>query len=66
MDSQPAPDLCRLLTHLARQAAEQAGTLRTGKVITTGSCTGMEFVGPLAQVSGQLVGYPPVTLTFAH
>ena len=62
----PAPDLCRLLAALARQAAAQGWPLRAGQLITTGSCTGMRFAGPLTQVSGVLEGYPPVTLIFAH
>lgn len=62
----PAPDLCRLLAELATQAAAQGWPLRAGQLITTGSCTGMEFVGPLAQVIGQLNGAPAVSLQFAH
>jgi 2-keto-4-pentenoate hydratase len=62
----PAPDLCRLLAALARQAADQGWPLRAGTVITTGSCTGMVFVGPQAQVSGRLSIAPAVSLSFAH
>lgn len=62
----PAPDLCRLLAELATQAAAQGWPLRAGQLITTGSCTGMHFVGPLAQVTGVLNGAPAVSLQFAH
>jgi len=61
----PAPDLCRLLAALAQQAVGQGWPLRAGTVITTGSCTGMVFVGPLARVSGRLSMAPAVSLSFA-
>lgn len=62
----PAPDLCRLLAELARQAADQGWPLQAGQVITTGSCTGLVFVGPQARVLGQVGCCPPVALHFVH
>jgi len=60
----PASDVWRLLAWLAGHAEARGRPLRTGDVITTGSCTGLLFAPPAAKVSAQVVGLGEVVLHF--
>ena len=52
----PAGDIWLLLAWLARHCAQRHQPLRSGQVITTGSCTGMLFAPEGAHVQAQLAG----------
>jgi 2-keto-4-pentenoate hydratase len=60
----PAADVWRLLAWLAGHAAARGQPLRSGQVITTGSCTGLLFAHEGAQVRAQLKGIGLVDLRF--
>ncbi len=52
----PAGDVWRLLAWLANHCAARCGGLRTGDLVTTGSCTGMLFAEPGTHVVADLAG----------
>ena len=49
-----AGDVFRLLVWLANHAAVRCGGLRSGQVVTTGSCSGLTFATPPARVTATL------------
>lgn len=50
----PAGDVWRLVAWLANHCAARCGGLRTGEIVTTGSCTGMLFAAPGTRVVAEL------------
>lgn len=60
----PAVDVLRLLVWLANHVASRHDGLKAGQIVTTGSCTGLLFVGPTAQVSALLPGLGQADLSF--
>lgn len=60
----PALDLARLLVWVAREAAARGLPIRAGQVVTTGSCTGMQFAPTAARVRGAITGLGDCTLAF--
>jgi 2-keto-4-pentenoate hydratase len=58
----PAKDLLRLLAWLANHCADRCGGLRKGQMVTTGSHTGMLFVGAGTQVTGTFTGLGGATV----
>ncbi|SRR5690606_23424148 len=59
-----AGDLIRLVTWLANHAAARCGGLRQGDVVTTGSCTGVEFASSGSTVMAEFrdLGFADVSL----
>lgn len=49
----------------ARRVGNHCGGLRPGHVVTTGTLTGMDFVGPGSEVSGRITGLGDVRVSFA-
>lgn len=60
----PAGDVLRLLVWLANHVATRHGGLRAGQIVTTGSCTGVEFAEPSTDVSAHLAGLGWVRVAF--
>lgn len=60
----PAGDLGRLLAWLANHCSMRGHGLRRGQVVTTGSCTGMQFAPPGATVRGAIEGLGEVAVSF--
>jgi 2-keto-4-pentenoate hydratase len=58
----PAGDVWRLMTWLANHCAARGGGLRAGQIVTTGSCTGMQFASPGTRVRVEIEGLPPVVI----
>ena len=61
----PAEDVWRLVAWLCGQAELRGRPLQAGDIITTGSCTAMEFAAPNARVSATLGDIGDVELKFA-
>ena len=61
----PANDLWRLVAWLAGQTGLRGRPLQAGDIITTGSCTGMEFATPDTRVSATLSDIGDVAFNFA-
>ena len=60
----PAQDVWRLMSWLARHCAQRGQPLRTGQIVTTGSCTGL-LTAPMGMtVRGEIVGVGAVDLRF--
>ena len=60
----PAADVWRLLGWLAWHCAQRGQPLRSGQVVTTGSCTGLLFAPEGSHVQAQLDGIGLVELYF--
>lgn len=60
-----AGDMLRLVTWLANHAARRCGGLRQGQIVTTGSCTGLEFATPGASVVARFRDLGSVEIQFA-
>lgn len=58
----PAGDIWELLTWLANHAAMRCGGLRSGQIITTGSCTGLTFAKRGTRVKAVFPGLGAVEL----
>ncbi|HEU0200821.1 MAG TPA: fumarylacetoacetate hydrolase family protein [Burkholderiaceae bacterium] len=56
----PAGDVWRLLTWLANHCAARGGGLRADQIVTTGSCTGLQFAPAGTRVTVAIEGLPPV------
>lgn len=61
----PAGTLWPMIRWLIRHSSARGLPLQPGQIIITGSCTGLEFVGPSAVVQGKLSGYGNVGVTFS-
>lgn len=61
----PAGDPLGLVTWLANHAARRAGGLKAGEIVTTGSCTGMNFATAGATVRAFFPALGEATVTFA-
>jgi 2-keto-4-pentenoate hydratase len=58
-------DLTRLLVGLANaNVVRAAGGIKVGQVATTGSWTGIDFLGPSGQVAARFANFPEVDVTF--
>ncbi len=58
-------DLIRLLVGLANaEVVRAAGGIKVGQVATTGSWTGIDFLGPSGQVAARFANFPEVDVTF--
>ncbi len=58
-------DLLRLLVGLANaDVVRAAGGVKAGHVATTGSWTGIDFLGPGGQVAARFANFPEVDVTF--
>ena len=62
--SNPAGDVLSLLAWLANHAAARSGGLRRGDIVTTGSWTGMRFVGARTRVKATFAGIGGVDVEF--
>lgn len=62
--SNPAGEVLSLLVWLANHAATRNGGLRRGDIITTGSWTGMRFVGSGTRVDAEFAGIGGVSVGF--
>jgi 2-keto-4-pentenoate hydratase len=60
----PAQDVWRLLAWLAVHCAGRGQPLRTGQIVTTGSCTGLLTAPMDATVRGEIAGVGAVELRF--
>ena len=58
-------DVIRVVTWLANHAAARCGGLKAGDIVTTGSCTGMNFVHAGSTVRASFVGLGEVEVSFA-
>jgi 2-keto-4-pentenoate hydratase len=59
-------DLMRLLVGLANdEIVRAAGGIGVGQMATTGSWTGIDFLGPGGQVAARFANFPEVDVTFA-
>jgi 2-keto-4-pentenoate hydratase len=61
----PAGDVLRLLVWLANHLTTRCGGLRTGQIVTTGSCTGLLFVEVNTQVHALFPGLGSAELSIA-
>ena len=61
----PAGDPLDLVTWLANHAAKRAGGLKAGEIVTTGSCTGMNFAAAGATVTASFPALGEAAVTFA-
>lgn len=59
-----AGDVLRLVVWLANHCARRTGGLRAGDIVTTGSCTGMNFATPGATVRAHFPALGEVEVTF--
>lgn len=59
-----AGDVLRLLVWLANHVAARHGGIRAGQIVTTGSCSGVEFAEADADVSAHLPGLGWVRVAF--
>lgn len=62
--SNPAGDVLRLLVWLANHVAQRHGGIRAGQIVTTGSCSGVEFAEAGTDVSAHLPGLGWVRVAF--
>ncbi|MDX1605629.1 MAG: fumarylacetoacetate hydrolase family protein [Candidatus Competibacterales bacterium] len=60
----PAGDPIRLLVWMANHCAARGYSLSAGTLITTGSCTGLRFVGPDSTAKVIFAGLGTVTVSF--
>lgn len=60
----PAGDLLRLLAWVANHCARRCGGLRSGDIVTTGSCTGLIFTAPGAAVVAHFPGIGEARVDF--
>lgn len=60
----PSPDAAFLLSWLANHAADRGLPLRSGQLVTTGSCTGLLFASEGCSVRGEVAGLLPIGLQF--
>jgi 2-keto-4-pentenoate hydratase len=58
-----AVDPVRLLVWLANEGARSLGGIRAGQVVTTGSCTGTDFVTAPTRIAAEFPGLGSVALT---
>lgn len=61
-----AGDVLRLLVWLANHAAARCGGLKAGQFITTGTCSGLEWVAPGSSIKAAFAGLGSVSLSVAE